>query len=58
MKIFNKLILSLVTLSFITTSSFAVTWKASHQWPGGKGDPRDEMVQIIAKEVAKGKRGL
>jgi|TARA_B110000259_G_C14027487_1_gene405272 TRAP-type C4-dicarboxylate transport system substrate-binding protein len=53
MKIFNKLILSLVTLSFITTSSFAVTWKASHQWPGGKGDPRDEMVQIIAKEVAK-----
>lgn len=53
MKTFNKLILSLVTLSFITTSSFAVTWKASHQWPGGKGDPRDEMVQIIAKEVAK-----
>ncbi len=26
--------------------------KASHQWPGGKGDVRDEMVQIIAKEVA------
>jgi TRAP-type C4-dicarboxylate transport system substrate-binding protein len=25
--------------------------KASHQWPGGKGDVRDEMVQIIAKEV-------
>ncbi|MBW2451020.1 MAG: ABC transporter substrate-binding protein, partial [Deltaproteobacteria bacterium] len=25
--------------------------KASHQWPGGKGDIRDEMVQIIAKEV-------
>jgi TRAP-type C4-dicarboxylate transport system substrate-binding protein len=25
--------------------------KASHQFPGGKGDPRDEMVQIIAKEV-------
>ena len=29
------------------------TLKASHQWPGGKGDVRDEMVQIIAKEVAK-----
>jgi TRAP-type transport system periplasmic protein len=27
--------------------------KASHQWPGGKGDVRDEMVQIIAKEVEK-----
>ena len=25
--------------------------KASHQWPGGKGDVRDEMVQIIKKEV-------
>ncbi len=28
-----------------------VTMKASHQFPGGKGDPRDEMVQIIAKEM-------
>ncbi|SIS76786.1 TRAP transporter substrate-binding protein [Paracoccus saliphilus] len=26
--------------------------KASHQFPGGKGDARDEMVQMIAKEVA------
>lgn len=25
--------------------------KASHQWPGGKGDVRDEMVQLIAKDV-------
>ena len=29
----------------------AKTLKASHQWPGGKGDVRDEMVQIIKKEV-------
>lgn len=29
------------------------TLKASHQWPGGKGDVRDEMVQIIAREVEK-----
>jgi TRAP-type C4-dicarboxylate transport system substrate-binding protein len=29
----------------------AQTLKASHQWPGGKGDVRDEMVQIIAREV-------
>jgi len=28
-----------------------VTLKASHQFPGSKGDPRDEMVQIIAKEA-------
>lgn len=26
--------------------------KASHQFPGGKGDARDEMMQMIAKEVA------
>ncbi|MGA7099704.1 MAG: ABC transporter substrate-binding protein, partial [Pseudolabrys sp.] len=26
-----------------------VTLKASHQFPGGKGDVRDDMVQIVAK---------
>jgi len=42
----------------VATSASAVTLKASHQWPGGKGDVRDEMVQIIAKEVAKANVGL
>ncbi len=28
-----------------------VQMRASHQWPGGKGDIRDEMVQIIAREM-------
>lgn len=32
--------------------------KASHQFPGGKGDARDEMVQIIAREVEKANVGL
>ena len=32
--------------------------KASHQWPGGKGDVRDEMVQILAREVEKADVGL
>ena len=32
--------------------------KASHQWPGGKGDVRDEMVQIIAREVEAANVGL
>ncbi|MCF8468284.1 MAG: TRAP transporter substrate-binding protein DctP [Sneathiella sp.] len=36
----------------------AETLKASHQWPGGKGDVRDEMVQIIATEVAKANVGI
>src|SRR6188768_2428473 len=35
-----------------------VILKASHQFPGGKGDPRDEMVQIIAKEVKAANVGL
>src|SRR3546814_14171605 len=35
-----------------------MTLKASHQWPGGKGDVRDEMVQIIAREVAAADVGL
>jgi len=30
----------------------SITLKASHQFPGGKGDVRDEMVQMIAKDVA------
>lgn len=28
-----------------------VTMRASHQFPGGKGDVRDDMVQMIAKEA-------
>ena len=32
-------------------SAAAVTLRASHQYPGGKGDARDEMVQIIARDA-------
>jgi len=32
--------------------------KASHQWPGGTGDIRDEMVQMIARDVEKADVGL
>lgn len=35
-----------------------VVLKASHQWPGGKGDVRDEMVQLLAREVAKANVGI
>ena len=49
---FTALILVLSTVG----SAYAVTLKASHQWPGtpradGSYDPRHEMVQIIADEV-------
>lgn len=39
-------------------SAAEVTLRASHQFPGGKGDPRDEMVQIIAKEAKAANVGL
>ena len=35
-----------------------MTLKASHQFPGGKGDVRDEMVQMIARDVAAANVGL
>ena len=35
-----------------------VTLKASHQFPGGKGDVRDDMVQIVAKEAKAANVGL
>jgi TRAP-type transport system periplasmic protein len=37
--------------AFGTTAFGATTLRASHQFPGGRGDVRDEMVQIIAKEA-------
>jgi TRAP-type C4-dicarboxylate transport system substrate-binding protein len=35
-----------------------VTLKASHQFPGGKHDVRDDMVQMIAKDVGAANVGL
>ena len=55
MKRFKKLAASSVMLAAValaTGTASAASLKASHQWPGGKGDVRDEMVQIIAREVA------
>ncbi len=36
----------------------AIELKASHQWPGGKGDIRDEMVQIIARHMQEKSTGV
>src|SRR3954469_6849384 len=43
---------------FAATAQAQTVLKASHQFPGGKGDPRDEMVQIIAREVKAANVGL
>ena len=50
----NKLHVAALALAtcFGAAEAGAVELKASHQWPGGTGDMRDEMVQIIAREVA------
>lgn len=45
--------LGLAVLAAISSAASAETvLKASHQFPGGKGDVRDEMVQMIARDVA------
>ena len=58
----NKFILAAiagVALAALTAQdAAAVELKASHQFPGGKGDVRDEMVQLIAREVAAANVGL
>ena len=50
--------LAIVVLPFTSVTAADITLKASHQFPGGKGDVRDEMVQMIAREVAAAKVGL
>lgn len=59
----TRTLLSTALVATIGITSFGtlaadVQLKASHQWPGGKGDIRDEMVQIIARDVAAAKVGL
>ncbi|MGE0348638.1 TRAP transporter substrate-binding protein DctP [Hydrogenophaga sp.] len=48
--------LAAALLAAVSTGALSeVVLKASHQFPGGKGDVRDEMVQMIAREVAAAK---
>lgn len=42
----------------VAAQAQVVTLRASHQFPGGKGDARDEMVQIIAREAKAANVGL
>jgi TRAP-type C4-dicarboxylate transport system substrate-binding protein len=47
----------LMTVSTVANSADKQL-RASHQWPGGKGDIRDEMVQMIARDVNNANIGL
>jgi TRAP-type C4-dicarboxylate transport system substrate-binding protein len=58
MRKFSILAAATATSALVAFSAQAQTLKASHQFPGGKGDPRDEMVQIIAKEAKAANVGL
>jgi TRAP-type C4-dicarboxylate transport system substrate-binding protein len=45
-------VLAGIAISAIASGAMAATvLRASHQFPGGKGDVRDEMVQIIARDA-------
>ena len=46
-------VLAALTAALLAGTAVAapVTLRASHQFPGGKGDVRDEMVQIIARDA-------
>ena len=46
-------VLAGLTLAVLAGSALAapVVLRAAHQFPGGKGDARDEMVQIIARDA-------
>src|SRR6188768_4022679 len=47
-----RMIAAAVTVAFAGSAAAAnVTLRASHQFPGGKGDVRDEMVQIVARDA-------
>ncbi len=53
-----KFLLASAACLVASAANAQIVLKASHQWPGGKGDPRDEMVQIVAREVKAANVGL
>jgi TRAP-type C4-dicarboxylate transport system substrate-binding protein len=57
-KHWSVLVALAVTALLPFTANAQVTLRASHQFPGGKGDARDEMVQIIAREAKAANVGL
>jgi TRAP-type transport system periplasmic protein len=58
MRSISRALLAGLAVVGTTAASGQTVLKASHQFPGGKGDPRDEMVQIIAREARAANVGL
>jgi TRAP-type C4-dicarboxylate transport system substrate-binding protein len=57
-KIVPALVAAVALIGTSTIASAQIQLKASHQFPGGKGDARDEMVQILAREINAANVGL
>jgi TRAP-type C4-dicarboxylate transport system substrate-binding protein len=55
---FYAILAGAAAIAVSTVCHAQVTLKASHQFPGGKGDVRDDMVQLLAKEVKAANVGL
>src|SRR6476660_6576039 len=59
MRQFSTSLAATAALIVLSASAHAqITMKASHQCPGGKGDVRDAMVQMIAKDVKAANVGI
>ena len=59
MKTMKTLLVAAAAAVLLSASAQAqVTLKISHQFPGGKGDVRDDMAQIVAKDAKDANVGL
>jgi len=54
----SLVVAALAALAFAAPASADTILRASHQFPGGTGDVRDEMVRLIAKEAHDANVGL
>ncbi len=55
---FLTVLIAAAVMALCAPASAQTMMRASHQFPGGKGDVRDDMVQMIAKEVKAANVGL
>ncbi|MGA2088927.1 MAG: TRAP transporter substrate-binding protein DctP [Stellaceae bacterium] len=55
---FLTVLIAAAVMALCAPASAQTMMRASHQFPGGKGDVRDDMVQMIATEVKAANVGL
>jgi len=58
MRTISTILAVAAVIAMSASAQAQVTLKASHQFPGGKGDVRDDMVQMIAKEAKDANVGI